>query len=160
MRNKKFNIIDVIIILVVLAIICVGVYVYFTKFAKSDVVNTNTADIRFTIEVNGISEDAANSFNIGDSVTFGETTSGRGIIENVEVVNYRMITKNTKDGTIAWADVPDEYTARVTITSTVTKSETAYTSGNETIAVGREMPFNAKGAAAEDCYIIDLSEVK
>ena len=160
MRNKKLNIIDVTIIIVVLAIICVGVYVYFTKFAKQDVVNTNTADIRFTIEVNGISEEAANSFNIGDSVTLGETTSGRGVIENVEVVNYRIVTKNTKDGTITWADVPGEYTALVTIASTVAKSDTAYTSGNETLAVGREMPFNAKGAAAEKCYIIDLTEVK
>lgn len=160
MRNKKLNIIDVTIILVVLAIICVGVYVYFTKFSKSDVTSTNTADIRFTIEVNGISEEAANSFNIGDNVTLGETTSGRGVIENVEVLNNRIVAKNTKDGTITWADVPDEYTARVTIASTVTKSDTAYTSGSETIAVGREMPFNAKGAAAEECYIVDLIEVK
>ena len=160
MKNKKFNIIDLLIILLVVAVICAGVFAYMYFFKSSDNVNTNMAKIQYTIEVNGITEDAANSFNTGDSVTLGASASGSGVIVKTEVEEYKMITTNAEDGAYQWMVVPGEYTALVTVESTVAKTDTAYTTGSEVIAVGKHMPFNARGAACEKCYIVDLTEVK
>lgn len=161
MKNKKFNIIDLLIILLIVAVICAGVFAYMYFFKSSDnSVNTNTVNIQFTIEVNGITEDAANSFKVGDSVTLGASASGSGVIKNTEVKEYRMITSNEEDGTYQWTGVPGEYTALVTVESNVVKTDTAYTTGSEVISVGKQMPFNARGAASEKCYIVDLNEVK
>ena len=161
MKNKKFNIIDLLILLLIVAVICAGVFAYMYFFKSSDnSTDTNTTNIQFTIEVSGITEDAANSFKTGDSVTLGESASGSGVIALTEVLPFKMVTTNTEDGIYQWTEMPGEYTARVTIRSNVIKTDTAYTTGSEVIAVGKEMPFNARGAASEKCYIVDLIEVK
>lgn len=161
MKNKKFNIIDLLIILLAIAVICAGVFAYMYFFKSSDdSVSTNTTNIQFTIEVNGITEDAANCFSVGDTVTLGESASGSGVIVDTEILPYKMVTTNAEDGTYQWTEVPNEYTARVTVQSDVVKTDTSYTTGSEVIAVGKQMPFNARGAASEKCYIVDLTEVK
>lgn len=159
MKNLKFNVIDVLILVLAVLVVLAGVYVYYDR-THSDVSSQNSANVSFTIEINGLSYDAANSFKVGDAVTLGETTSGSGKITNVEVVDYEKVSVDSKDGKYILTKIPDEYTARVTILSEVVKSDESYKSGSEIIAVGREMPFNGKGAAASDCYIVDLAEVK
>ena len=161
--KTKFNIVDVVIIFIVIAAIAVGCYLYFKPTeTKSDVVE-NTTKIRFVVEVKNLNETTANSFKkaVGTEVTFGETTTGKGVVYDVEVDDYEKWVTNLEEGTISIQKIPGKYTVRVTIESDVIKSDTAYTSDKETISVGREMPFNAFGAGAEEgCYIIDLFEVK
>lgn len=160
MKNRKFNIIDIIIIILIAAILCAGVYVYYVKINGQESADADTVNLHFTVEVNGLTEEAANSFNVGDYVTLGESASGSGVIESVEVEKYKILSRNTENGTFLWSEVPDEYTAKVTIVSGVNKSDTAYTTGSENISVGKEMPFNARGAASEKCYIVDLYETE
>ena len=158
--KPKFNIIDAVILVVAVLIIAVGCFVYFNMTKDDAVVNTDTTKILFIVEVKDLSEDAANSFKVGDSVTLGETTSGTGVISNVEIVPFKKWVNNTEDGEVVISEVPGRYTANVTITSDVSKSNIAYTSGSEEIAVGSKMPFNAKGAASENGYIVDLYELE
>ena len=162
--KTKFNIIDVIIIFIVIVAIAVGCFFYFkSNNTKNTDVVSNTTKIRFVIEVKDLSETAAKSFEKSKyhSVTFGETATGSGKIVNIQISDYEKWVKNTEEGTINIQKVPDRYTVKVTIESDVIKSDTAYTSGSESICVGREMPFNSYGAGAEEgCYIINLSEVK
>ncbi|MBR0276984.1 MAG: DUF4330 family protein [Clostridia bacterium] len=160
MKKTKFNVIDVIIVFLIIAIIAAGVYFYIAKFKNSKDSNSNTVNIEFTIEVNGLTQDAAYSFTEGDEVSFGESASGSGKIKKVEVDTYKKIAKDTEKGEFLFSEVPGEYTVKVTISSDVNKTDTYYKSGEEFIAIGREMPFNAKGSAAENCYIVDLKEVK
>lgn len=157
--KTKFNIIDAVILIVVIAVIAVGCFIYL-NMTDDTVAVTNTAKIEFKIEVIDLTEDAANSFNAGDSVTLGETTSGSGVITAVQVTPYKKWVENTEDGEVVISEVPGRYTATVTIASEVSKTDTAYTSGSEEISVGKKMPFNAKGAASEESYIVDLYEVK
>lgn len=162
--KTKFNIVDVIIIVIILAVIATGCFAYF-KFANKDnnaSVQANTAKIEFVIEVNNLTETAANSFKAaeGSPVSFGETTSGYGTLTYVDVIPYRKWVKNTEDGEVVVSEVPNRYTAKVTIQSDVEKSDTAFTCGSEVITVGKAMPFNSMGVAAEECYIVSLSEVK
>ncbi|MEE1043229.1 MAG: DUF4330 family protein [Clostridia bacterium] len=158
--KTKFNIIDLVILIIIVAIIAVGCIIYFNMTNDKTVVETNTTKIEFVVEVRDVSEDAANSFIVGDLVTFGESTSGRGVISDVEVVPYKKWVNDMEDGEVIISEVPGRYTANVTISADVTKSNIAYTSGSEEVAVGKKMPFNAKGAAFEEGYIINLIEVK
>lgn len=158
--KTKFNIIDFIILIVIVAIIAVGCLVYFNMTNDKTTVESNTANIEFVVEVRNVSEYVANSFVVGDSVTFGESTSGSGVISSVEVVPYTKWVKNAEDGEVVISEVPGRYTANVTISTVVDKSNISYTSGSEVVAVGKKMPFNAKGAAFEEGYIINLIEVE
>lgn len=158
--KTKFNIIDAIILIVIVLIIAVGCIVYFNMTNDDAVVESNTTKVEFVVEVKDISNDVANSFNVGDTVTFGESTSGSGYISMVEVVPFTKWVDNVEDGEVVISEVPNRYTANVTISSDVSKTNIAYTSGSEIIAVGKKMPFNAKGAAFEEGYIVNLNEVK
>ena len=160
--KTKFNIIDAIIALIIVIAIVICGFVFF-KFANKDSVAVdNTTKINFIVEINNLTEESANNFKtaVGKTATFGPTASGRGIVSNVEIVPFKRWTKNINDGKIIITEVPNRYTANVTIESYVVKTDISYTSGSEVVAVGKEMPFNAKGAASENGYIINLYEVK
>lgn len=159
MKKTKFNVIDVLILILVVFVVLAGLYVYYDRTHGDEKIQ-NTQNVSFTIEVNGLSYDAANSFKVGDTVTLGETTSGSGKITNVDIVDYERVSVDSEDGKYILANVPNEYTARVTILFEAEKTSDSYMSGSEIIAVGREMPFNGKGVAASDCYIVDLEEIK
>ena len=162
--KTKFNIVDVIIIFIIVVALAVGCLFYFKSNSnKSAEVVSDTTKIQFVIEVNDLAETTAKSFekSIGYNTSFGETATGAGKVIDVEISDYKKWVKNTEDGTISIQKVPDRYTAKVTIESDVIKSNTAYTSGSESIHVGKEMPFNSYGVGAEEkCYIVNLSEVK
>ena len=163
MMKTKFNIVDVIIIFIIIAAIAVGCLFYFKSNNKSTDVISDTTKIQFTLEVKDLSETAAKGFekSEGYSASFGETATGTGKVIDVDIVDYEKWVENTEEGTINIQKIPDRYTVKVTIESDVIKSDTAYTSGSESICVGKEMPFNSYGVGAEeDCYIIYLSEVK
>ena len=160
--KSKFNIIDAVVIIIIISVIAIGCFFYFKMSAKETPAANETAKIQFVIEVKDLTEDAAKSFEQADecSVSFGETVTGSGIIKDVDVIPYKKWVKNTIDGEVVISEVPDRYIANVTIEAEVSKSDTAFTSGSESIAVGKEMPFNSMGVGAEDCYIIDLIEIK
>ena len=159
--KTKFNIIDVIIIVAIVLIIVAGCFFYF-NMNKDSAADADTVKINFVLEVNNLTETSAISFenSVGDAVTLGATSSGSGVIKKAEKTGYKKWVKNVQDGEVVLSEVPDRYTVRLTIESDVVKSGTAFTTGNETIAVGKAMPFNANGVASEDCYIVDLIEVK
>lgn len=160
--KTKFNIVDIVIIFIIIAAIAVGCLFYFKSSETKVETLKDTTKIQFVIEVKNLTETAANSFKSaeGKSVTFGETASGSGTLVKAEIVDFEKWVTNAEEGTVNIQAVPDRYTARITIESDVTKSDISYTSGSEIICVGKEMPFNSFGVGAEECYIVDLSEIE
>lgn len=158
MIKRKFNIVDVIIILVVLAVICFAAYAYFAQ--KPDGVASETEQVAFTVMINDLSQSAASEFKAGDAVTFGESSSGNGVIENVEIAPYKKLSENKEDGVFVWSEVPDRYAVYVTVKADVTVTDYDLISGNESIAIGKNMPINAFGAASENGYIVSLTETE
>lgn len=158
MKKRKLNVVDWIIILLVVAALCVAGYFYVAGRPAEAV--ADTVKIDFTVMVTNLPQETAESFKIGDYVSFGESTSGSGVISNVEITPYTKLTENKKDGKFVWSGVPEKYTAYVTISSEVTKTEYDYTSGSEVVAVGKKMPFNSVGAASESSYVVNLTEAE
>lgn len=162
--KKKFNIIDGIILVIILAVIATGCVLYFklTGSEQPSESQVNTVKLSFTVEVNNLSEDAADFLSSaeGQAVNFGKTSTGSGVISKVEIIPYKKITDDLVNGEKHITEVPGKYSARVIIISDVVKSDISYSSGDEVIAVGQLMPFNSNGVASEDSFIIDLAEVK
>lgn len=158
MKKRKLNIIDWIIILLVVAALFVAGYFYVSR-QPSDVA-ADTVKIDFTVMVTNLPQETAESFKIGDCVSFGESTSGSGVISNVEITPYTKLTKNKNDGKFVWSNFPEKYTAYVTVSSDVTKTEYDYISGSEVVAVGKKMPINSVGAASESSYVVNITEAE
>ena len=165
--KRKFNIIDVIIILVVIVAIAVASgFLYFkTRTAEDEAAETahtkdNEIKLAFVIEINNISETMSTAYEVGRKVMFDSYGNCEGVIRDIEIVPYRMWTWNTEDGEVLINDVPDKYTARITIETDVIKEENKYNCSGERISIGKSVPFKTKGAAVEKCYIVDLYEVK
>lgn len=160
--KSKFNIVDFIIIIVLLAAIVAGCFMFFKYKNNKTSGQSSFAKVEFVIEVNNLDETTVNSFKDaeGKSVIFGETSSGSGTITYVEIVPYKRWVQNSVDGVYMVKEVPGKYTANVTIQSDVEKTSESFTSGEEIICVGKPMSFNSFGVAAEGCYIVDLSEIE
>lgn len=158
MNKRKLNIIDVIIIVLIIAVVCIGGYIYVSSTPETIAADTETFE--FTVMITDLPQEPANSFKAGDNVTFGESTSGSGVIENVEVVPYKKLSENKDDGTYIWSEVPDKYTAYVTIKTDVKRTDYDFTSGSESIAIGKKMPINAVGAASENGFVVNLKEAE
>ena len=159
--NKKFNIIDFIIIMVVvIAIILLGVF--YINSRKNDTVihNTNNIKLNFVVEVANLTEDNANMYKAGQTVSFDEFGNCKGVIQNVIIEPYKVWTKNTEVGEVLISEVPNKYTAKLTIQTDVVKEANKYSCNNERISIGKSLPIKVKGAACEACYIVDLYEVK
>lgn len=156
--KSKFNIIDLIVIIVLVLAIAVGGFVgYKYFFGDNGSASANVVKLNFVIEISSVSEDIAKAYKVGDKVNFGSQGSGNGVITNVEVVPYRVWNKNTEIGEIVISEVPDKYTAKITIESDVVKTDKFYMCNDESIVIGKMMPFAVKGASA-DCYVVDLYE--
>ncbi len=159
--KSKFNIIDAVILIIIVAVVVAGVFAYF-KLSDKDVAVNDVTKINFVVEVNNLTETGVESFKstVGKAVTFGATSSGSGVIKNIEITPFIRWTQNREDGEYIKTEVPGRFTVNVTIESSVQKSDTAFVSGSETVTVGKKMPFNSKGAAFEEGYIVNMYEVK
>lgn len=159
MAKTKFNVLDVVIVLVILAIVCVGGYVFMKQRGGTSVSGQQTK-LHFTVEVTNISKSMAEAFHVGDSVVFGTTNSDRGVIYDVKIEPYRKLTNNIEDGSHSLQVVEGQYTALVTIETMVQESDEAYINATEELAIGLKMPINAKGAAAPGGFIVGMEEVE
>ncbi len=163
--SRKFNIIDIIIILIiVIGLVVAGIF--FVKYLNNDKsVNTtqseqNKTKLNFTIEILNVSENNAKMYKKGQEVKFDAYGKCKGRIEDVVIEPYKIVTKNTEVGEVLVTEIPDRYTAILIIKTDVVKDKMKYSCNGERISIGKSLPIKIKGAAAANCYITDLYEVK
>ncbi|MBE6701011.1 MAG: DUF4330 domain-containing protein [Ruminococcaceae bacterium] len=185
-KKHRFNIIDVLIILVVLAI-CLVMYYYTT--ARNEVNANSEVEIQYTVEVKEVHRDNINKISIGDKVV--ETVRDQQIGEVVKVdvsPAYKLVT-DTETGksfvsyyppinpidntTVTLPDTSTEeeeegnteeteleyeyYNVKVTIKDTVKKSESGYNVNGFDVAVGQLVYFRVPRFVNEG-YCINIVE--
>lgn len=161
--NRKFNIIDFIIIFfIIVAIILVGLFYFnITKDKGASIMDEQPkTKLNFTVEVTNITENIAQMYKEGQTVKFDNYGKCEGVIQKVVIEPYKIWTKNTEIGEFLITEVPNKYVAKITIQTDVTKEENKYSCQEERISIGKSLPLKTKGVACESCYIVDLYEVE
>ncbi len=118
----KFNIIDVIAIVLV-AVVIVGIVWRF----GSDVTTSVKSDCEFTytVRVEGVRDYTIKALEKGGKVTNKDSSMDLGEIANVEVMPAETASQRV-DGAIVKSELPDRYTAMVTINTYGKESDNSY----------------------------------
>ncbi len=133
--KPKFNIIDVLIILVLAAVLWV-----FANYASVKPVVSSDATVQYTVEIKGIREENVGAFAEGDQITGDK---GGGVIGKIisvgEYENETTLTENVRTGEFDTAEIPNRYTVRLTIESPCIKNADGITVDDTDIKVGKNI---------------------
>lgn len=152
-KKKKFTVIDVLILLVVLAVVIVGAVKLVPMLKNSEDKET----VEFTVMVQNKDEDFGNAITIGDNVTISLTEKDGGIVKDVRTEPAVKQAYNSIDGTYSNEVAPGKYDVYVTIEAETDVSELALKAGGTPIKVGAEIPVRGKGYASTG-YVIDIND--
>ena len=133
--KARFNIIDVLIILVLAAVLWV-----FANYASVEPAQNNAAMVQYTVEIKGIREENVGAFAEGDEITGDK---GGGVIGKIvsvgEYENETAITENIRTGEFNVSEIPNRYTVRLVIESPCVKNADGITVDNTDIKVGKSI---------------------
>ena len=142
---KKFNIIDVFVIIAIIAVVA-GIFYRFVG-SSADAVRDKVT-VEYVVEVEGIRQYSVDALKKMGITTDEDATVQIGEIINVEQKDVEF-QSTTANGTIVQTPLPDRYTAVVTIRAECMESDNGYYTGDsEEVAVGRNVDVVTKYVSA------------
>lgn len=146
-KKIKFNILDVLIILVLIAAVAV-----FSYFAMGKWESNNAAGgekLRYTIEFQNVNPDYAAAFEKGGNVSEIRKGGKLGTVVAAYKEPTKVIAENLAQGTYVETELEDEYTVRVTIESEYTESDSGFKINDLDLKVGKKIAVRTEYIAAE-----------
>lgn len=161
MDKPKFNLIDGLIIILVLAVIAAGI-IFMTGNTPTDssVAAQNTIaeySVQFTQSEMSLFDSINAAKENGETVVWvGEKERFEGRIKEVIAVPATKITTNYRTGKAVLGEYPDLYDITITLESDVLETPSSITAAGTAITVGSEVAVKGKGFAGYG-FIIDLA---
>lgn len=113
-KPLRFNFIDALFLLVILA--ATGVLVYILFFRSTETTDTNTyTDVEYKIELRMVREELKGKINIGDKVIDASKLYTIGEVTDVKYTNFVYTGVNRQQGTLVYSDYPGFINITVTI---------------------------------------------
>lgn len=151
-KKARFNFIDALIILVILAI--VGAAVYLIAMESRVNRSANLGNVDYIVRISGVSEDALAFIAVGDTVKDSVSGEVMGTIRSVKTEKtayYGSFAKKNADGSYALAksQYPDRYDVYVTISANaVQDARGIYYLGTTKLLTGSAVYFKVPSFAA------------
>lgn len=175
--RRKFNIIDFIILVLVIAIIGGSIYAIVSWSNLKNLWLTESVELVYTVEFRGVDEDFIDNINSGETVTNSISKSKIGEVVNVEsvekhaVLDYKAVPVKDEEGNIVpdvytysgvLSEYPDKYDITVYISSKAEyKKGEGYTIDGRRIAVGEALELRfPKFSAIGYCVSVEIKETK
>ena len=138
--KRKFNIVDFLVLILIVAIIGLAVYavIYWTNVKSLWATNTMD-DFQYAVELRGVDQEFVDKINNGDTVIDGVSKNQLGTVDRVD-----KIEKYTSFNNGALVEHPDKFNITVYISTPAEYEEgVGYTVNGRRIAVGEiiEMRF-------------------
>lgn len=145
-ENKmRFNMIDLIIVLMVLALAAGG---YYEVFVHDKQEASQEKRIRYDILVEEVRQPTVNAYNEGQVVWEQKTNARLGEITKKEVTPAAEVVP-TIDGKLVLAEIPEKYNLLLTLESPAVVTDNSITVGSREIKIGKKILFKTRKAASE-----------
>lgn len=156
-RKLRFNVIDVLIILIIAAVI----YVLLNIFVLNDSQNDNTAvnykTIQYVVEVNNIDKRFSETVKAGQVVQDAIAKKVIGTVTGVQAIQYKKSTFDFEELKEVVSTVEDRITLKITIEAEVMDTERAYIINGCEIRVGQSYSLVLPDLYAVG-YCVDLND--
>lgn len=147
MKKPKFNIIDILIILVIVAIAAAGFYILSNK--TDIVVRSDSAEVLFTIEETDVDPERMAYYQenakAGDVVSVGIKEKISGVIESIDIAPAVIVYENPVTGERELKDEINNYDINITIRATVEENDRDFLIGTAKLKIGNKQNFVGKG---------------
>lgn len=150
-RKRRLNLLDVLIMICVLALLALLIIVY--SPSRLNGINSDTAEIIYSVCISGVSSDYAAAVSVGDTVSDKDGYELGIVASDVEIephLTYRYIERPDGSGSICEIDHPDLVDMIITVSAKAVITKDGYTVDGKRIAVEAEyqlvLPkFESKG---------------
>lgn len=143
-RKTRFGVIDIFIIII--AILLVTAFAYYATGSLSS--GGNDATIRYTVAIEGFTEEFVDLIKVGDNVRNIDRACEAGTVVAVSPAEPHIsYNENKEDGTYVAAEVPDMYRCEVVIESPYTNTGSGYYIDQVEIRTGKKISLKTPGFA-------------
>lgn len=157
-KRKRFNFIDVILLIVILAILSVFVYIGFKAYDNYYLKEASGTSIRYEILVEDISNDIKYTINSGDTVIETQTLTIVGKVVSYEANPSEFVGVDRK-GQSVLSEHPTKSDILITVEVKATGIGGTYDINGYGITVGKEMNFRIPGLSATGkCVSVEAVE--
>lgn len=159
-RRRRFNFIDLLLIIFVLAVVFVAINIVSPTSLLDKLKKDSVHTIQYTVEFTGVDKSYIDKIGENDTVVDSVSKQNFGSVATVDNnTKYTVLEYNEADDSALLAEHPDKYNLIVTITATATYREgRGYSIGEQRIAVGEKLSLRFPDFAYEG-YCINLSVV-
>lgn len=161
-QKTRFNLIDILIILIILTVVGAAIYLIATGTIESR--RSENANIEFTVRISSVDQKYLSFIKENDTVKDSETNAVIGTIKSIRTEkarHYGDVAIPSGDGgyTVAIAEYEDKYDVYVTISAYAKEDERGiYYVGNTRVLVGSPVYFKVPSFTSVS-YIVDSSSV-
>ncbi len=152
---KKFNFIDVVIILLVLAILTVG-WLFFNKEST----NSNTVEFSYDILLKEIPFETVNSIQKNSDIFDGVKIINIGAIKDFSYKTSQYYEYSEEKGEYVYTSVPDMYDVTIKVVANGINSELAHFVNDYEIYVGKSVDVKSLGFVGHGVIVAVSDEVK
>lgn len=124
MKNRKFNILDIAVVIIILLLVF-ATFMKFRNYNAEASENSSLEKIEYTIKIYGVREYTSNAFEIGDKIYDTQTNAEIGKIVNKEIMTTTSYEK-IENGELIKVEVPERYDLMLTLETEGTITQNGY----------------------------------
>ncbi len=141
-KKVRFNAVDVVIILLVLALIAAGLYLFVLRDRGTDAVTgSETSRIEYVVEIKKVEEQYAGAVTAGQSVEDAVWRHMIGTVVGVEVTDYAESLFDNETNTEKTAYLDGYVNMKITIEADAVETDAHFTVNGTVICVGELYSF-------------------
>ncbi len=156
MMKVKFNAMDALIVLVIVAIIAFGGW-FLTRNSQQKAVTENTR-VQMMIEIARQDEDFTKLPQIGDEVVLGEKEKLHAEVTGIEINPAKTLGYDVVTGRALESEQPGKYDVHITVVGNGTETPDAIKIGETPLRVGSGMAVKSKNWAGYG-FMLELDAV-
>jgi hypothetical protein len=145
-KNKiRFNLIDLLIILVIAAAVFLLLYVFVFSGNKNQAEDVNYTNIRYVFEIQKVDSRFEDLVEVGQPVQDAVERRSIGTVTGVQAVPYQKLVYDANTGAEVAADVENMITLKITVEATAIETDRAFSVDGCIIKVGKQYSLALPG---------------
>lgn len=135
-EKTKFNFIDLIILLIILAAVFILLYVFVLSGKETSLTDTETVTIEYVVEIQNLDSNLCDYAAKGDNVQDAIKRRGLGTVTGIEKKPYRKLTYNYTDNCETSSEVPEKSVLLLTIEAEAVETDRSFSVNDCPVRVG------------------------
>lgn len=145
-KNKRFNIVDLILLILLLAVAGVLLYSYLSPLTKQ--IFAETYDVEYTLRIQSVRREFNNKIKEGDRVIEADSLKEIGTVKGVVYTPSKFVGTDSEGKTVT-SEYPDMYDVTITVSAVAEMPGGMYEINSFSITAGKAVRFRVPDFTGE-----------